>query len=167
MFTNICIPVLIAATGAQVASAATVMAHFMVQESYAYNVAQWKTDIKAAQQVGIDGFALNWIPPDCESPSLRWQMNQIDQAYTAAAPLGFKIMLSFDMSYSVCNYFWNTTFMETMISKYADNNATLLWNDEIIVSTYGGDEVSEYGNDFFRSSSPPWNAPTRLCLSQH
>lgn len=143
--------VLLATLSAQVASAKTVVTHFMLDNSYAYTVKQWKTDMTSAQQIGIDGFALNWIPPDCSSPSLDWQVSRIADAYTAAESLGFQLMFSFDMSYSVCNTYWNTTFMETMITKYAGSSATMRWNTNILVSTYGGDSVSEYGNTFFQS----------------
>lgn len=143
------IPLLLAATCAQVASAATVMAHFMVANSYAYNVAQWETDIKAAQQIGIDGFALNWTPPDCSYPSLDWMADRIADAYTAAASMNFKMMLSFDMSYSSCTTYWNQTYMASVISEHAGSSAALRWNSNIVVSTFGGDTVEQYGNEFF------------------
>lgn len=139
----------LAAVGTHMAAAKTVMAHFMVAESYAFTVSQWKTDMTAAQQIGIDGFALNWIPPDCTS-GMDWQVSRIDDAFTAAETMGFKLMFSFDMSYSVCNTYWNQTFMETMISKYASSSATYRWNTNILVSTYGGDTVTQYGNLFFQ-----------------
>lgn len=131
------------------ASATDVMAHFMVQNAYAYTVDQWKTDITSAQQVGIDGFALNWIPPDCDY-GLDWTVTQIDNAFTAAESMGFKLMYSFDMSYSECTIYWNQTFMETMISKYAGNSAAYRWNSNMLVSTYGGDQVEQYGDEFFQ-----------------
>lgn len=143
--------VLLATVSAQVASAKTVIAHFMLDNSYAYNAQQWKTDMASAQQVGIDGFALNWNPPDCSYPSLSWQVDRIDDAYTVAESMGFQLMFSFDMSYSVCNTYWNTTFMETMITKYAGSSAAMRWNTNLLVSTYGGDSVSAYGNTFFQS----------------
>ncbi|GAB7351942.1 hypothetical protein MBLNU459_g2478t1 [Dothideomycetes sp. NU459] len=132
------------------AVAKSVMAHFMVSESYAFTVAQWKIDMAAAQQIGIDGFALNWIPPDCSSPSLEWQVSRIDDAFTAAESVGFKLMFSFDMSYTVCNTYWNQTFMQSMITKHAASSATYRWNTNILVSTYGGDTVTQYGNAFFQ-----------------
>lgn len=131
--------------------AKTVLAHFMVENSYAYNVAQWEADMTAAQQIGIDGFSLNWSPPDCSSPGLDWQVTRIDDAYKAASAVGFTLVISFDMSYSDCTTYWNTTFMETMITRYAGSSPTLRWNTNIVVSTYGGDTVSEYGNGFFQA----------------
>jgi len=143
---------LLAAAGARLVTAKTVLAHFMVQESYAYTVAEWKSDIAMAQQIGIDGFALNWIPPDCTS-GLDWMVDRIDKAYSAASGTGFKLMHSFDMSYSSCdnNAFWNQTFMQSMITKYASNTAQLTWNGNILVSTFGGDTVSQYGESFFET----------------
>ncbi|KAK5133810.1 hypothetical protein LTR08_007240 [Meristemomyces frigidus] len=133
----------------RVASATDVMAHFMVQNAYAYDVDQWKTDIASAQQVGIDGFALNWIPPDCQA-GLDWTVDAIDDAFTAAESMGFKLMHSFDMSYSTCDIYWNQTFMQDIISKYAGNSAAYRWNSNMLVSTYGGDQVEQYGNEFFQ-----------------
>lgn len=134
----------------RVASAADVLAHFMVQNSYAYDVDQWKTDMQAAQQVGIDGFALNWIPPDCQS-HLGWTADRIDDAFTAAQSMGFKLVHSFDMSYTECNVYWNQTYMADILTKYAGNSATYRWNSNILVTTYGGDQVDQYGNGFFQS----------------
>ncbi|KAK5175931.1 hypothetical protein LTR16_011363, partial [Cryomyces antarcticus] len=75
-------------------------------------------------------------------------MDRIDDAYTVAASQGFKLMFSFDMSWTSCNTFWNQTFMASMISRYASNSATYLWNNDVLVSTFGGDSVI-YGNQFF------------------
>ncbi|KAF1353872.1 glycoside hydrolase [Delphinella strobiligena] len=143
--------VLLATFSAQLTSAKTVLSHFMLQNSYAYDLQQWKTDIAAAQQIGLDGFALNWLPPDCSSPGLDWQVARIDDAFTAAEDMGFNLIFSFDMSYSVCDTYWNVTFMESMITKYAGSSAALRWNTNLVVSTYGGDTVKEYGNEFFQS----------------
>ncbi|KAG9538091.1 glycoside hydrolase, partial [Aureobasidium melanogenum] len=132
-------------------AAKSVVAHFMLDNSYAYTVGQWMTDMKAAQQAGIDGFSLNWIPPDCSSPSRKWQISRIDDAYQAAEATGFKLMFSFDMSYTTCNTFWNTTFMTDMITKHAGSSATMRWNTNVLVSTYAGDDNDAYGNQFFQN----------------
>lgn len=131
------------------ASATLVIAHFMVQNSYAYDVNQWVTDMTAAQDIGIDGFALNWIPPDCQ-PDLRWTASRIDDAFTAAEHVGFKLIHSFDMSYSECNVYWNQTYMQDVIEKHAGSSATYRWFTDILVTTYGGDMVDRYGDEFFQ-----------------
>lgn len=142
---------LLVAFRVQYAAAGSVFAHFMLDNSFAYTVNQWKKDMASAQQIGIDGFSLNWIPPDCSYPSRAWQVDRIDDAYTAAESMGFKLMFSFDMSYSTCNTYWNTTFMQTMITKYSSSSSSMRWNTNVLVSTYGGDTVDEYGNEFFQS----------------
>ncbi|KAK0856143.1 hypothetical protein LTR87_017925 [Friedmanniomyces endolithicus] len=133
------------------ATAADVFAHFMVSNTYSYSRTEWKADIVAAQAIGIDGFALNWAPPDCSGAgpdNQDWNVQRIDDAYTVAAAQGFKLMYSFDMSYTPasCTYPWNTTFMATMISKYASSPAAYIWNGDVVVSTYAGEG---YGNSFF------------------
>lgn len=141
---------LLSALAVRTASAATVMAHMMVMNTYAYDVDMWETDMAAAQAIGIDGFALNWTPPNCQDDQ-SWAIDRIDDAFTAAENVGFKLMYSFDMSYTECKVYWNTTFMQTMITKYAGSPATYRWNSNILVSTYGGDQVRQYGNAFFQT----------------
>ena len=136
--------------------AADVLAHFMVQNSYAYNVATWQHDMTSAQQVGIDGFALNWIPPYCASTSpgstLAWQASSIANAFTAAEQQNFKLVLSFDMSYGVgsncpTGLAWNVTYMSSIISNYTNSSAAYKWNKQMLVTTYAGEK---YGNAFFQ-----------------
>ena len=140
----------LAAISVRAVAATDVFAHFMVQNAYAYNQAQWKFDMQQAQSIGIDAFAMNWMPPDCQS-GLQWQEDRIDDAYKAAEELGFKIVHSFDMSWSECNNggFWNTTYMSDVLQKHAGSKATYRWNSNILVTTYGGDSVKQYGNMFF------------------
>ncbi|KAK4909041.1 hypothetical protein LTR49_022140 [Elasticomyces elasticus] len=138
----------------RLASAADVFAHFMsptsqVANTYEYPQTEWEADFTAASAIGIDGFALNWAPPDCSlSPNADWYVNRIDDAYTAAAANKIKLIHSFDMNYvpSACSIGWNTTFMASMISKYATNSAAYLWYNDLLVSTYAGEG---YGNEFF------------------
>jgi len=92
--------------------------------------------------------ALNWAPPDCSLPRLDWYVSRIDDAYTVAAAHGFKLVHSFDMSYtpSGCSIGWNTTFMASMIAKTATSPAAYLWHGDVLVSTYGGEG---YGDSLF------------------
>ncbi|KAI9659427.1 MAG: hypothetical protein M1821_001685 [Bathelium mastoideum] len=139
------------------AQAADVFAHFMVQNSYAYDVSTWKNDMTSAQQVGIDGFALNWIPPYCSSTdpkhSLAWQASSIANAFAAAEQQNFKLFFSFDMSYGVgsncpTGLAWNETYMSSIISNYTNSSAAYKWNNQMLVTTYAGEA---YGNAFFQS----------------
>lgn len=150
---------LLSAVALRTASAATVFAHFMLQNSYAYDQDQWESDMTTAKDIGIDGFALNWIPPNCAGDE-SWAVDRIDDAFTAAENVGFKLMYSFDMSYSECDIYWNQTFMQEMITKYAGSSATYRWNSNILVSTYGGDMVDQYGDEFFaglKANMKYWN----------
>jgi glucan endo-1,3-alpha-glucosidase len=151
MFAKMWTILAMAAVGVNLTVARSVVAHFMLDNSYAYTVAQWNTDMKAAQEAGIDGFSLNWIPPNCEAASRGWQVDRVADAFTAAEQTGFKLMFSFDMSYTTCNTFWNTTFMTDMVTKHAGSSAVLRWNTNILVSTYAGDDNDAYGNQFFQN----------------
>ena len=150
MFSKIWTVLALAAVNLHMATAKSVVAHFMLDNSYAYDVKQWKTDMKAAQQAGIDGFSLNWIPPNCNSPSRKRQEHRINDAFEAAEKTGFKLMFSFDMSYTECDTFWNMTYMTDVITDHAGSSAALRWNTNLLVSTYGGDKNDAYGNDFFQ-----------------
>ncbi|TKX23565.1 glycosyl hydrolase family 71 protein [Elsinoe australis] len=135
----------------------TALAHFMVQSSYAYNLQQWKTDMASAKQMNLDGFALNWTPPDCQQPYLRWMATQIDTAFQAAEQSGFLLTHSFDMSYSECDYFWNTTYMSDILNRHAKSSANLRWNNKIVVTTFGGDSVQSYNDGFFQDLKDKMN----------
>jgi glucan endo-1,3-alpha-glucosidase len=156
--------VIAAAKWIQAVSARTVFAHFMMDNAYAYTLDQWSKDIAAAQQIGIDGFALNWHAPDC-SPDMQWTVARIDNVFKVAQQKGFKLMYSFDMSHSVCNTFWNQTFMQQMIDKHAGNSATFRWNNNILVSTYGGDQVAQYGNGFFQGMKSAMKSTNAITLA--
>jgi glucan endo-1,3-alpha-glucosidase len=106
--------------------------------------------MQSAKSIGIDAFAMNWMPPDCQS-GLSWQESRIDDAYKAAEEVGFKITHSFDMSWTECNNggYWNTTYMADVLQKHASSKATYRWNSNMLVTTYGGDAVKQYGNLFF------------------
>ena len=134
------------------ASAVDVFAHFMVSNSYGYDVAQWKTDMRAARQVGIDGFSMNWSPPNCDaSNNLDWMVDRIRDAYQAAEDMGFKMYHSFDMDNSECDTFFTTSYMQDIIAEHAGNSAAYRWNSNLLVTTFGGDTVDAYGNGFFQN----------------
>ncbi|KZT25212.1 glycoside hydrolase family 71 protein [Neolentinus lepideus HHB14362 ss-1] len=106
------------------ADARSVIAHFMAQNSYSYSVSDWTNDIKTAQSIGIDGFALNVAVDDYET-------NRIADAYTAAEPLGFKLLYSFDMSYS-----WTQDTIVSLVAAHHTSTSTYLWNNQVLVTTY-------------------------------
>nr|POE82470.1 glucan endo-1,3-alpha-glucosidase agn1 [Quercus suber] len=146
------------------ASATAVLAHFMVQNSYAYDLDQWKTDMNVAKGIGIDGFALNWIAPDCQ-PGLDWTAERIDDAYTAAEQVGFKLVHSFDMSIAQCDVHWNQTYMRNILERNAGSSAAYRWNSNLLVTTYGGDMVQQYGNDFFQGLKDDMKSTNPITLA--
>ena len=79
----------------------------------------------------IDSYpALKWGPPDCSlAPDYQdWYVARIEDASAVAATNEFKLIYSFDLSYTpaACAIGWNTTFMATMVSKYANSPAAYI-----------------------------------------
>jgi len=118
------------------AEAANVFAHFMAQNSYSYSESDWANDIATAAAIGIDGFALNIAAND-------YEVDRIEDAYTAAESVGFKLFYSFDMSYS-----WAQADMVSIVAKHASSASTFKWNGNVLVSTYSGES---YGDSFWSS----------------
>lgn len=70
-----------------------------------YTVDDWKEDMKQAQAIGIDGFALNCAPERIDNYTPR----QLANAYKAAEELDFTVFVSFDFAY------WTTGDTEAII----------------------------------------------------
>ncbi|KAG2040412.1 glycoside hydrolase family 71 protein [Suillus americanus] len=131
---------------ARVTNAQRVFAHFMdslsdtlrlyAQNSYSYAESDWTNDMTTAQNIGIDGFALNIVAND-------YEVDRIVDAYLAAEALGFKLFYSFDMSYT-----WQQSDMVNIVANHSSSPSTFLWNNTILVSTYSGES---YGEDFWAS----------------
>ncbi|KAJ3716483.1 glycoside hydrolase family 71 protein [Lentinula raphanica] len=118
-------------------TAKAVFAHFMVQNSYSYTKDDWTNDIKAAQAIGIDGFALNTAVDSYEETKL------VD-AFSAADENSFKLFLSFDMTYS-----WQADDMVKLVKDHASSTSYYKWNGKHLVSTFGGDtEPNEFWETF-------------------
>ncbi|TRM60416.1 glycosyl hydrolase family 71-domain-containing protein [Schizophyllum amplum] len=116
-------------------SAQTVVAHFMAQESYSYAQEDWAKDISSAQSIGIDGFVLKVALSD-------YEVHRSVDAYAAAEAAGFKLMYSFDFAGGS----WSQDEVVSLISAHADSDASMKWQEKILVSTYSGENN---GNDFF------------------
>ncbi|KAI0518276.1 glycoside hydrolase family 71 protein [Xylaria bambusicola] len=102
-----------------------VYAHFIVGIVENYTVDDWKADITQAQEIGIDGFALNCAPERIDG----YTPKQLANAYQAAEELGFKMFISFDFAY------WSpgdTADITDIVGNY---------NDGAIVSTFVGDNM--------------------------
>lgn len=92
-------------------------------------------EIQQAQAIGIDGFALNCAPPWVDS----YTPKQLDNAYTAAQQLNFKMFISFDFAY------WSngdTGNITSFVGKYASNPAQAVFNGGALVSTFVGDSFN-------------------------
>ncbi|QIX00712.1 hypothetical protein AMS68_006229 [Peltaster fructicola] len=134
------------------ALATDVFAHFMMQNAWSYKGAEWALDIKNAQAMGIDGFILNVIPPLCDSSNnATWQFERAYDAYCVAAYMGFKMMLSFDMSYTSCDVYWTPQVMYDNLEHLSSiPNSPYRWNTDILVTTFGGTNAP-YGNSFLQA----------------
>ncbi|KAM6481503.1 glycoside hydrolase family 71 protein [Trichoderma sp. SZMC 28011] len=112
-----------------------VFAHFMVGIVEKFTVQDWLNEIQQAQAIGIDGFALNCAPPWVDS----YTPKQLDNAYTAAQQLNFKMFISFDFAY------WSngdTGNITSFVGKYAAHPAQAVFNGGALVSTFVGDSFN-------------------------
>ncbi|KZP15020.1 glycoside hydrolase family 71 protein [Athelia psychrophila] len=137
------VAVLASAVFAKVVQAQTVFAHFMVQNSYSYAQSDWTTDMKSAQAIGIDGFALNM---GRETPN--YENAKVNDAYAAAEALGFKLWISFDMS----NAGWTEADMVSLVTAHAGSSAAYKWKGKPLVSTYSGESQGESFWSSFKST---------------
>lgn len=97
-----------------------------------YTVDDWKQDIKQAQEIGIDGFALNCAPPHVDS----YTPKQLANAYQAAADMGFKVFISFDFSYWGDN---DANDITSILRNYSSHPGQAYYNGGAIASTFVGD----------------------------
>ncbi|KZP29428.1 glycoside hydrolase family 71 protein [Athelia psychrophila] len=133
-----------------------VFAHFIVGIVASYAQSDWTNDMKLAQAIGIDGFALN-IGKDS------YNAQQLGYAYAAAQALNFKVFLSFDFGY------WgsgDTATIASYINTYGVLPAQFIYNNEIFVSTFVGDgfnwaTVAAQSKPLF--ACPNYQAAYKLC----
>ncbi|KZP32592.1 glycoside hydrolase family 71 protein [Athelia psychrophila] len=136
------VAILASAAFTKVVQAQTVFAHFMVQNSYSYSQSDWATDIKAAQAIGIDGFALNIAT---ETPN--YEIAKMADAYAAAESLDFKLWISFDMTYN-----WAEADMVSLVTAHASSSAAYQWKGKPLVSTYAGESQGDSFWSSFKST---------------
>ncbi|KAM0154948.1 hypothetical protein ACHAPG_006173 [Botrytis cinerea] len=119
-----------APTVSRAASPKYVFAHFMVGIVENYKLSDWKMDMAHAQEIGIDGFALNCASIDSYTPT------QLALAYRAAEETGFHVFISFDFAY------WNngnTNNITDYMNQYASHPGQMQYNGGAVVSTFVGD----------------------------
>ncbi len=114
-----------------------VFAHYMVcYATYGQNIDGYKREIQEAQAAGIDGFALNvgaW-----DNVQLYYKQ-RVELMYQAAEQLGtgFKLFFSVD--------FEDPTNTVAMVEAYAKRPNTFHYNNKIVLSCYGHNDVPTMG----------------------
>lgn len=123
-----------------------VWAHFMVGNTYPYNVNDWTTDMADAQSANIDGFALNM-------GSDSWQPDRINDAYTAAQNAGnnFKLFLSLDMTVLSCQSTYDAQNLVNLVARWANHPNQAVHDGKVLVSTFAGSDCT-----FGQGSSNAW-----------
>ncbi|PLN84053.1 glycoside hydrolase [Aspergillus taichungensis] len=107
-----------------------VFAHFMVGIVENYQLADWIEDMKIAQSIGVDGFALNCASIDKYTPT------QLALAYQAAEQTNFTVFISFDFAYWTNG---DTAQITDYMKKYASHPAQTQYKGGALVSTFVGD----------------------------
>ncbi|THH13902.1 hypothetical protein EW146_g6365 [Bondarzewia mesenterica] len=121
---------------AQRSRAQDVVAHFMAQNSHDYSLTDWTNDMNTAIAIGVSAFALNIAQYD-------YEVAKMDDAFTVAEQLVFKLFYSFDMSYD-----WAEADMVSLVTAHATSASAYKWGNTLLVSTYSGESK---GDDFWSS----------------
>ncbi|KAJ5923341.1 hypothetical protein N7454_008586 [Penicillium verhagenii] len=116
------------------ATTKAVFAHFMMANTEAYGISDWKRDITLAQEAHIDAFALNMAygTPQMERSTA--------DAFATAEDLGFLLFLSFDYA---GNGSWPQDQIVDYVQKYAPSSAYYTYKGKTFVSTFEGPESAE------------------------
>lgn len=85
-----------------------------------------------AQEIGIDGFALNCAPPRVDS----YTPKQIANAYQAAAETRFKVFISFDFAYWGDN---DANAIASILRNYSGHAGQAYYDGGALASTFVGD----------------------------
>ncbi len=112
-----------------------VFAHYMVCYSdYGATVQGYEHDIRDAQAAGLDGFALDLGAYD--DPTQPYYNTNVALMYAAAAQLGtgFKLFFSLEIT--------NTATIVDLISTYAGQPNTFRYGSNVVISTFGQNNVS-------------------------
>ncbi|KAJ7148706.1 glycoside hydrolase family 71 protein [Mycena crocata] len=122
-----------------------VVAHFMVGNTYRYEVDDWVYDIGLAASKGINSFALN-IGND------EWQETQVQKAFTAAKTFDFNLFPSFDMGSMPCSLSDHASLLRKYIAKYHDSASYQRLDGKPLVSAFSGQDC-KFGQ---RSTNEGW-----------
>lgn len=118
-----------------------VFAHYMVcYPVYGASVAGFEQDIQAAQAAGIDGFALDMGAYN--DPTQQYYNKNVAMMYAAAEALGTGFKLFFSVEFT------NTASIVQLISTYAGRTNTFYQGTNIVVSTFGQNNL-DWANGVF------------------
>jgi hypothetical protein len=107
-----------------------VFAHFIAGVASGMTDADWTSDIQAAKDAHIDGFALNIATQDSYTDAV------LEKAYTAAAAVGnFSLFLSFDYASGGP---WPMDRVITTVNTYKNKPAQFYYQGKPLVSTFEG-----------------------------
>ncbi|KAF2876672.1 glycoside hydrolase [Massariosphaeria phaeospora] len=93
-----------------------------------------RQDIIDAKSVGLDAFAMNF------NKFASWSENTVERLFKNADELGFGLFFSFDMA---PGYFTDPNQYATYLRKYTDRTSYYKHNGKPLVSTFGGEKVSD------------------------
>ena len=103
---------------------------YQVGNNQHWSVGQWSDDISIAQDVGIDGFALNIVFPFDGALQAT-----VQNAYKAAEATGFKLFFSFDYLGGAP---WPQSSVVSVLNQYASSGAQFKVDGKSFASTFEG-----------------------------
>ncbi|KAJ6260133.1 hypothetical protein Dda_4354 [Drechslerella dactyloides] len=127
-----------------------VTAHFVVGIAGGYSADNWKQDINAAKDMGIEAFALNIAKLSTDS----FTPTQLALAYSVAQSLNFKMYISFDFNWFVADGS-STSEITSYLQTYAAHPAALKRNGKSVVTTFVGDNFGGNWNNVRNQVSTP------------
>ncbi|KAL3472505.1 glycoside hydrolase [Aspergillus californicus] len=130
-----------------------VFAHFMLANTANYTLQTWQADMHAAKESHIDAFALN------SGHGARHTAESLDNAFTAATELDFKLFFSFDYS----GGHWPKDEVIDLLQEYIPSPAYFKYNGKPLITTFEGFEAAKdwanikraVGDSFF---IPDWTS---------
>ncbi|KAL3455761.1 glycosyl hydrolase family 71-domain-containing protein [Aspergillus heterothallicus] len=127
-----------------------VFAHYMVGSM---KQEQAPIDVQDAIAAGFDGFALN--THTLESTDT-WNLNAIQWLFDAAAGTGFKLFISFDMSWGL-----STARLPAFLSRFSSQEAYYKVDGRPFVSTFWGGNIpnSQWDSDFIQPLTSTGSRP--------
>lgn len=102
-----------------------------------------RQDIVDAQNLGLDAFALNF------NQFASWSNNTVDRLFDNADELGFGLFFSFDMA---PGYFSSPSEYSDYLKQYLTRDSYFKFNGQAVVSTFGGEGVSDTDWASFKGS---------------